>query len=47
VAGPKNPSKTRYRTREVDDVIKNFEDFAPDQLTQFLAKLTQRKGGKN
>ena len=39
VAGPSIPQKERYRTREVDTVIKSLEDFAPDSLAPFLDTL--------
>ena len=44
VAGPSTPQKERYRTREVDTVIKNFEDFAPDSLAPFLSIVAQKTG---
>lgn len=36
VADPKTKAKARYRTREVDVVIKAFEAFTPELLTPFL-----------
>lgn len=46
VAGPATPQKERYRTREVDTVIKNFEDFSPDSLVPFLSSIADRQGGQ-
>ena len=42
LAGPSTPQKERYRTREVDIVIKNFEAFAPHSLAPFLNILAQK-----
>ena len=39
VAEPKNSRKERFKTREVDEVIVNFEKFSPDTLSSFLVKL--------
>ncbi len=47
IAGPENRSKTRYRTHEVDLIIKNFGDFSADQLAPFLKRVKQRKGEQN
>ncbi len=45
VAGPEDRVKRRFRTREVDDVIKCFEGFSPDALEPFMSKLGDLKGG--
>jgi hypothetical protein len=47
VAGPEDRQKARFRTNEVDIVIKNFGDFSPDELVPFFAKLAQTKGKKD
>ena len=44
VADPEDRQKARFRSHEVDVVIKNFGDFSPDPLEPFLTKLAQQKG---
>ena len=39
VANPKNSHKERFKTREVDEVVVNFEKFSPGILSSFLGKL--------
>jgi hypothetical protein len=39
VAGPETKAKARYRTREVDTVIKGFEEFRPDLLKPLLEAI--------
>lgn len=45
VAAPRTPQKDRFRTHEVDAVIKNFAEFAPASLVPFLSTVTREKGG--
>ena len=45
LAGPETGFKARYRTREVDDVIKAFDRFDPTSLQRFLARLESTGGG--
>jgi hypothetical protein len=42
VADPEDRQKARFRSHEVDVVIKNFGDFSPDTLEPFLTKLAQK-----
>jgi len=44
VTSPEDRHKARYRSREVDAVIKNFGEFSPDDLRPFLSKLAEQKG---
>lgn len=44
LAGPKNSRKERFKTREVDEVIVNFDNFTPGALSAFLAKLRGGSG---
>jgi hypothetical protein len=46
VAGPSTPQKQRYRTRDVNTVIKNFAEFYPDSLEPFLSMIAQNKEGQ-
>ena len=48
LAAPETPQKARYRSREVDDVIKRFDDFEPEALAPFLERLERlgRRGGQ-
>ena len=39
LAGPETKTKQRFRSKEIDEVIKNFGDFEPESLKPFLAKL--------
>lgn len=39
LAGPETKTKVRFRTREVDVVIKRFDAFAPESLAPLLEKL--------
>lgn len=45
VAGPEDAQKARFRTRAVDEVIKNFGDFSVDALAPFLSKIKTPSGG--
>ena len=45
LAGPKTEFKARYRTREVDDVIKAFDSFNPTCLQRFLDRSETASGG--
>lgn len=47
VAAPETREKTRYRTREVDEVVKAFAGFQPERLKGFLDRLGGRRGGTN
>jgi hypothetical protein len=44
LAGAEDPFKRRYRTREVDAVIKHFAPFSAETLAPFLAKLQGGRG---
>ena len=44
LAAPETPGKARYRSREVDDVIKRFDDFEPEALAPFLERLGAAEG---
>ena len=44
VAGPEDRQKTRFRSNEVDEVIRNFGVFSPDTLARFLTYVAQQKG---
>ena len=46
VAAPSTPQKQGYRTRDVDTVIKNFAEFAPDSLAAFLSTVARKKGSQ-
>lgn len=46
VAGPSTPQKERYRTHDVETVIKHFAAFAPDSLAPFLSTVARKKGGQ-
>ena len=39
LGAPETPGKARFRSREVDDVIKRFDDFEPSALAPFLERL--------
>ncbi len=41
----KDDRKERYRTREVDVVIKHFEAFSPDVLAPLLDLIKTQRGG--
>ena len=45
IAGPETKHKHRFRTREAL-TIKNFEEFSPDELAEFLVTLTGREGAQ-
>ncbi len=45
VAGQENSQKARFRSRAVDEVIKNFGDFSTDSLAPFLSKAKMPGGG--
>lgn len=44
VSGERNPSKERFRSRELD-VIRQFESFSEGDLSAFVAQLKNRQGG--
>jgi hypothetical protein len=44
LTGPETDIKSRFRTREVDSVIKNFAGFEPETLQPFLKRLLSRDG---
>lgn len=44
IAAPEIPAKTTYRTHEVDALIKQFGEFAPEELMPFLGKMKKREG---
>jgi len=44
LAGPETEFKVRYRTREVDDVIKAFDRFGPALLQPFIERLKRSDG---
>ncbi len=46
MASPRDRRRERFKTREVHEVIKNFEDFSPGRLSGFLARLKEGEGGK-
>ncbi len=45
VAGPETREKTRFRTRNADEVIKHFDAFSPDMLAPFVQRLNAKRGG--
>jgi hypothetical protein len=45
VASPGTPQKERFRTLEVDEIIRSLGDFSPDHLRPFLDRLQVKKGG--
>ncbi len=45
VAGQEDSQKARFRTRAVDEVIKNFGEFSADSLAPFLSKTKMPSGG--
>ncbi|MFB3132089.1 MAG: hypothetical protein ACE10K_06180, partial [Rhodothermales bacterium] len=45
VAGQEDSRKARFRTRVVDEVIKNFGEFSADSLAPFLSKTKTPSGG--
>jgi TIR domain len=45
LAGAETEFKARYRTREVDDVIKAFDRFDPTSLQRFLDRIESTGGG--
>jgi hypothetical protein len=45
LGAPETRHKARYRTREVDEVIKAFGGFEPELLSGFLGRLESDQGG--
>ena len=45
LGAPETKQKARYRTREVDEVIKAFEGFSPELLEGFLRRFASLRGG--
>ena len=43
MTGQKDKRKGRFKTRVVDEVIKNFNNFLPDKLNVFLDKLKKKR----
>jgi hypothetical protein len=46
LGAPETKQKARYRTREVDEVIKAFDGFAPQLLSGFLKRLEPDQGSR-
>ncbi|MCP4115592.1 MAG: toll/interleukin-1 receptor domain-containing protein [Desulfobacteraceae bacterium] len=46
VGPPRDHRRERFKTREVDELIKNFQFFSPDCLSGFLARLEGGDGGE-
>jgi len=44
VAGPPSPPKDRFKTLEAT-VIKNYDKFDPSPFADFIARISQTKGG--
>ena len=45
VAGPEDRRKERFRSHEVDAVIKHYDAFSPDVLAPFLDRINAQRGG--
>ena len=45
VAGPEGRRKERFRSHEVDAVIKHYDAFSPDVLAPFLDRINAQRGG--